>query len=153
MQRDSELLEQMKLMGRETLASLQVMETDRHMRCLSILRHLYHDPASTPFWAPPFGAPFWAPRAGKAKSGGRSTSVDLRAITTQLDGSENFEKEMALVWANCEAYGSKAHGPALKAAAAHCKALADILYRDWVKAPDRPHDPDLFCCLHCAFAE
>jgi hypothetical protein len=123
------------------------------MRCLSILRHLYHDPASTPFWAPPFGAPFWAPRAGKAKSGGRSTSVDLRAITTQLHSSANFKREVDQVWANAKMFGPKEHGSALKAAAAGCKAKVDRLYHAWVVAAGRPARPDLVSCASCAVAD
>jgi hypothetical protein len=130
----------MLLMERKTFAPIQAMMTDRQMRCLSILRHLYLDPASTPFWTMPP-----APRAGKKNTS--KPPSDLSTITaqlgTQINGPQQFAQEVDRVWANAKTL-------ATKKAAAHCKAQVDRLYGAWVEAKDRPEDPDLFACRSCA---
>ena len=135
----SELLEKMKLLGRTTNAGDERGATDMRMRCLSLLRHMYHDPASTPFWTPGLPTP---PR-------------DLGTITAQLTSRvfpdpALFVREVDLVWANFAAYGPREEGSALRDAAVRCKAQVDRLYGAWVEAPDRPEDPDLFACRSCA---
>jgi hypothetical protein len=123
-------------------------DTDVQIRCLSILRHLQLDPVSTPFWTP--------------RSKGVNTNVwkdptDLSTIAAQL-GSRLvdpalFAREVELVWTNYEMYGPITKRAALKIAAAGCKAAFNRLFHDWVKASDRPEDPNLFVCQSCTVAK
>ena len=114
-------------------------DADVQMRCLSILRQLHFDGASTPFWTSRYSTV--------------ANLANLATITAQLGtdlvNPAVLARRLELVWAKCEAYGPTEKGSALKKAAMHCKAKFDGLYRAWVVAPGRPADPDIVSCEHC----
>jgi len=122
-------------------------DIDLRMRFLSIMRHLHHDRASTPFWE--------LQRGSDDDNDVGEAPTDLRNIALCAESADttHFVEKVEAVWANCEAYGPAKKSSALKIAAAGCKATFDRLYSAWVEAPDRPEDPNLFSCRACTIAK